>query len=79
MIDWRPIATAPKDYTWILLWFVDQSGPPEPQVVAGFWSVDSVDWFDSEAASLSLTELRGPPTHWAPLNWPGEARPPSEG
>ncbi len=49
----------------MILWFQDGSPiGPEPKVRSGFWSIEYGDWFDSEAASNSLTEFLGNPTHW---------------
>jgi hypothetical protein len=65
---WRPIAEAPKDESWLLLLFPDDAADPEPRVRSGFWSIEHQDWYDSEAAGNSLTELMGcPPTDWAPI------------
>jgi hypothetical protein len=62
--EWQPIRTAPKDESWVLLLFNDE---PEPYVRSGFWSAEYSDWYDSEAASHSLTALVDQPTHWMPL------------
>ncbi len=67
--DWKPIETAPKDETWILLWLTDDAPAPEPIVRSAFWSSNGLDWFDSEAASHPVT-IYGKPTHWAPLERP---------
>ena len=63
----QPIETAPKDETWIML-FGDLYGEPHGHV--GFWSEDDADWFDSEAASKSLTAFGWKPTHWCPFDDP---------
>jgi len=66
MIDWQDIETAPKDETWVLL-YGDECD--EPRVHAAFWSEEGRDWFDSEAASNSVTDF-WQPTHWAALELP---------
>jgi len=70
MMNWQPIETAPKDETWVLLFFGDGPWPPEANGIdIGFWSEEYGDWFDSEAAGNSLTE-HSKPTHWQPLPSP---------
>jgi hypothetical protein len=68
---WQPIATAPRDESWLLL-YADIFG--EPSVHAGFWSEG--DWYDSEAASKPLRDVWAEPTHWqrfsAPTSQPAE-------
>lgn len=66
-VAWQPIETAPKNETWIIL-FGDLYGEPHGHV--GFWSEDDADWFDSEAASKSLTAFGWKPTHWCPFDDP---------
>jgi hypothetical protein len=62
---WQPIETAPKNATWVILRFRNDSAiAPEPVISAGFWSTWYDDWYASEAASHSLTEVHGSPTHW---------------
>ena len=73
MAEWQDIATAPKDQTWILLY-----GPynGEPRVQLAFWASavdgewDDGGWYDSEAASHSLTAFGWEPTHWHPFDEP---------
>ena len=60
-MKWQPIETAPKDETWILLWFPLGD---ETKCKIGFWSEQYADWFDSEAASHSITSWGVSPTHW---------------
>jgi hypothetical protein len=67
-IAWKPIESAPKDETLILLYFPTGRGD-EDRYKIGFWSPDG-DWFDSEAASNSLTCFGDQPSHWAALNTP---------
>jgi hypothetical protein len=68
-MEWKPIETAPRDGTWIIL-YGDKYG--EPEVRAGFWGYDGPDrdWYDSECASRSLTAFDWKPTHWMPFNPP---------
>lgn len=61
MNEIRDIASAPKDETWLILL---GSWLDEPCGRVGFWSEESQDWFDSEAASHSLTAFGWHPTHW---------------
>lgn len=63
---WQPIETAPRDESWVIL-YGDYMG--EPRAVLGFWGYGE-DWFDSEAASGSLTAFGWRPTHWMPLPSP---------
>lgn len=66
---WLPIEIAPKDETWIILLFANDSPDPEQVIRGGFWSPDG-DWFDSEAASHSLTDYCGQPIAWMPIPKP---------
>lgn len=63
-MNWHPISTAPKDATYILLY---RDRYDEPEVTAAFWSIDSADWFNSEASSNPVWFI---PTHWTPLVLP---------
>jgi hypothetical protein len=72
MTDWRPIATAPKDETFVLLYFPDMNRPWQAEAdgrVIGFWSEKYREWYHSEAAGNSLSEYAHP-THWMPLPEP---------
>jgi hypothetical protein len=69
MIDWKPIESAPKDESDVLLWFPE---PMLPKTSVGFWSEEDCDWYELECDSHSLTELYGNPTHWTELNPPSE-------
>jgi hypothetical protein len=67
MTDWQPIATAPRDESYIL---IHQTGVLEPsQYVACFdpsWGDDGW-WLVCDGKDPELA-LRGPePTHWMPL------------
>jgi hypothetical protein len=57
---WLPIASAPKDGSWVMgYWF----GPGDPEISSMHWHGSS--WWDSsdrdESAELMM------PTHWMPL------------
>ena len=64
MSDWRPIETAPKDGTILLL-------TDGRDVVAGLW--DAADpkyrwcFLDSPPALNGMPDNRHGPTHWTPL------------
>jgi hypothetical protein len=60
--EWRPIETAPKDETTVLL-HCPQSWDTEGLRV-GWWH--DGHWYDDESASHPLTDLYGEPTHWMP-------------
>lgn len=69
-MTWRPMATAPKDGTWILVW-THHGGQEKRAVVlhwSDVWSGNDGDfrWSDDEYAV-------GGVTHWMPL-----PEPPSE-
>lgn len=59
-VEWRPIDTAPKDYSTILLAGCDY-------IVVGYWSERFEKFFDSWGEH----EIEGP-THWARLPEPPE-------
>lgn len=69
MIDWKPIETAPKNETLVLLYF-PSGNEGEDRYKVGFWSTNGNDWFDSEAASNPLTAWGDKPSHWAALYAP---------
>lgn len=53
-MQWRPIETAPKDGTWVLLWIEDSAS-------LGFWNGrtwDDGDFYDD----------LGSPSYWMPLH-----------
>jgi len=54
---WRPIGTAPKDGTWILIAVRDQ-----PRVTVVRWR-DVWGWRDGNEGGF----MRGAVTHWQPL------------
>ena len=63
MSDWRPIATAPRDRTSILVVYGDEQAvafwwQPDPQAPKGFVA----GWHDGV-----FHELEFEPTHWQPL------------
>jgi len=75
MIDWQPIETAPKDESWVLLFFDGRDPIPGPAYRVGFWSVEYCDWYDWEGAGNSLTAFGDYPTHWAALQPPSTYTP----
>ena len=54
---WKPIDTAPKDKSWILVWY----GEVEEHGLASWADTFWIDW-DGDSY--------GPPTHWQPLPSP---------
>lgn len=70
MIDWQLIETAPKDESWVLLYFPTDGPAVQPTYKTGFWSIKSGDWYDWEGAGNSMTAFGDFPTHWAALHPP---------
>lgn len=75
MTEWRPIATAPKDATEILVW-VERCGTMGP--VVAHWAHGGGEdqppfgpgWFINRG--WGFAELEKKPTHWLPIpNGPG--------
>ncbi len=83
MSAWKPIETAPKDGTSVLVWFY---GEPHVAVYAPIWTPENKRWFvrhpkwpDSSSWS-QVTEIEPNqfqvmaglvgPTHWMPLPEP---------
>lgn len=66
---WRPIETAPKDGTWVLLWWKETPTGAEcfdewcPEQAVGKWHYDC--WMRCSEYSVG-----GTPTHWMPLPKP---------
>lgn len=63
--DWRPIASAPKNGTWLLLW-------NDNTMFVGFWQAlrgSRSGWMLTEPAE-ALLDSRFQPTHWMPLPEP---------
>lgn len=61
----RPMAEAPRDETWVVLFWRDGL---EPRARAGFWCTgEDADWYESEASSGSLTAFWGEPIGWLPM------------
>jgi hypothetical protein len=61
--EWQPIETAPKDGTWILLWWGDRT-------VEGHWLDNSHTQFPWAGWKLRSMVVHNPahkPTHWMPL------------
>lgn len=70
---WHPIATAPKDGRWILVYFPEIGVWPalwSTQVYDdGFWSVS-----DNKFEDRGIRGWSKEPTHWMPLPSPPEGR-----
>jgi hypothetical protein len=80
MSEWRPIGTAPKDGTAVLLaWAIDADGDPiqwntKPSTAGSFvqvarWS-QGEDWWWVYINTPADTPLHFNPTHWMPLPEP---------
>lgn len=62
---WRPIETAPKDGTEIIVWWKDQ----EIQIMAAYTDIldgEGFNWYSGHADYLPEAQL----THWIPLPEP---------
>jgi hypothetical protein len=73
---WKPIESAPKDGTKILLftdWAGDVHCPPFAEAQIGYWE-DDVDAPLRKEASGWRKEFIGEPTHWMPLPEPPESK-----
>lgn len=74
MTDWKPIATAPKDGTEVLIY--EQRGDQHIRQVAkyvesfkmkdGVWQPAEWNWTEAHGEGYAIYE----PTHWAPLPEP---------
>ena len=65
-MSWRPIATAPKDGTWLLLFTPDAT---EPRIYVGAWAeFENYDacWVENYCDD----PLPAEPSHWMPLPEP---------
>jgi hypothetical protein len=63
VMQWRPIETAPKDETEILLFIPDMQGYPDnPRIVSAYWGI--CGWTDNAAVGC---QTWGNPSHWMPL------------
>lgn len=64
---WRPIETAPRDGTWLLLWLPYAGGYGQCHIAPGRWAKDhyrkTFSWF------INGNGMRRP-THWRPLPAP---------
>lgn len=71
MAGWRPIETAPKDGTRVLVYQEDEASDMTPQIA--WW----ITWHGEEGwhicwdnEPLQNNSAFAPPTHWAPLPEP---------
>lgn len=62
MTDWRPIETAPRDGTVLLVWRESERGYDHARM--------GTDWFEGGVWQRSRRLM--PPTHWMPLPSPPE-------
>jgi hypothetical protein len=63
--EWKPIETAPKNGTAVLLFC---QHPEAPRITDGFYADEVGRWIDDDMLDV---ELRlGPPTHWRELPSP---------
>jgi hypothetical protein len=66
--DWRPIETAPRDGTHILVWVHDDS--PLRRYLGEHQSGCSIAaWTDHNGGGWAMNRF-GEPTHWMPLPTP---------
>jgi hypothetical protein len=65
-MKWKPIETAPKDGTEILLYL-----PKVNNVISGKWSIQSICWIDCWCSGMDHESYR--PSHWAELSKPTES------
>lgn len=80
--SWQSIETAPKDETYILLYFPYENCSPfdDDGVITGFWHEadsnipnDKSGWYHSEASGNALNKFSDP-THWMPCPRPPHER-----
>jgi hypothetical protein len=74
MVGWRPIETAPKDGTYVLLFFPSRpiSDTFTGIVRSGCWGYvedddDSDGWYEHPEDDMTQRAGDGLPTHWMPL------------
>lgn len=67
--EWKPIETAPKDQTCVLLWVGKEN--TESGMIIAFWGDEDADnfdpahwWFEEEWHGNTIG---GAPTHWCSL------------
>jgi len=58
--EWRPIETAPKDGSWLLLWDANFNTTHNTPACVGRHNANNV-WVNDVHATIK------PPTHWMPL------------
>lgn len=62
--EWKPIETAPKDGTEVLLLWFDAETGAAPMHRVGFWHSREQAWCDTHRV---LNNQHSHPTHWMPL------------
>lgn len=74
MSNWKPIETAPKDGTEVLLyWPLEGLGDLHSKIKIGSWHSDAWGWQDRFCRSYTDA-----PTHWQPLPDPPKPRKPRD-
>jgi len=63
---WRPIETAPRDGTRVLLWANSHTTEPHWEHAIGFWWADKWRVDDPQCGGTCAAEA----THWQPLDEP---------
>lgn len=72
--NWKPIETAPKDGTEVLLyWPLEGLGDLHSKIKIGSWHNDAWGWQDRFCRSYTDA-----PTHWQPLPGPPKPRKPRD-
>ena len=68
---WRPISTAPRDGTRVLLWCVHANAAYSDDPVAEGWAAAVLGaWIDHNGGGWTWHGLCGRMTHWQPLPAP---------
>ncbi len=77
-MNWKPIETAPKDGTPIILWaknLLHGGYGRAGNYVIGRWMQHDIEWWHVDDGKFGPYPLRGPsPTYWMPCPDPPEAK-----